>query len=72
MITKSKSNGKPTYNSMTRAINKMTSIVMENGISQIAMPKIGAGLDRLSWPKVREIIENDFQGLDVYIKVCHK
>lgn len=70
LITKSKSNGKPTYMSMEAALQKMRDIVIHKNIKKIAMPKIGCGLDRLQWPKVREIIKEVFVDVDVEVLVC--
>ena len=39
-------------------------------ISLIAMPQVGAGLDRLSWAKNREIIKDVFMDTDIEILVC--
>lgn len=38
-------------------------------IKYLAMPKIGCGLDRLQWGKVREIIQDKFKDLDIEIEV---
>lgn len=35
------------------------------------MPKIGCGLDRLQWGKVREIIKEIFGDLDIEVRVCY-
>lgn len=40
-------------------------------ISQLAMPKIGCGLDGCSWSGVRKIIEMVFQNEQVRILVCY-
>jgi hypothetical protein len=37
------------------------------------MPKIGSGLDKLQWPRVREIIQEVFINFDeAEILVCYK
>lgn len=38
-------------------------------VKYLAMPKIGCGLDRLQWSKVREIIKEEFKDLDIEIEV---
>lgn len=40
-------------------------------ISQLAMPKIGCGLDGCSWSEVRKIIEMVFQNEQIRILVCY-
>ena len=70
LVTKKKYWNKPTYESLEQSLQLMKAIVVENQIKKIAMPKIGCGLDRLQWPKVREIIKNLFQDTDCEILVC--
>lgn len=38
----------------------------------IAKPKIGCGLDKLEWSKVKAIIEEVFADTDIEILVCVK
>ena len=45
--------------------------IITNKIKYVAMPKIGCGLDRLQWGKVREIINETFKDLDIEILVCY-
>jgi len=71
LITKKKYYGKPTYESLEKAILIMKDICIEEGITRLVMPKIGCGLDKLQWPKVREILEKvlDDTGIDVLVCV---
>lgn len=39
---------------------------------KLAMPRIGCGLDRLEWAKVKKIIKATFANTDVEILVCIK
>lgn len=71
LITKAKSSGKPTLNSLHMSIIKMRDIAVQEGIKQIAMPKIGCGLDHLSWPQVREILKTEFANTDIELYVCN-
>jgi O-acetyl-ADP-ribose deacetylase (regulator of RNase III) len=70
LITKKKSTGKPTLNSLQSSIHLMKEQVVKNGIRHLAMPKIGCGLDRLQWGEVRECIQSEFEDVDVDIYVC--
>ena len=70
LITKKKSSGKPTYDSLDLSLRVMREIIDKEGIEKVAMPKIGCGLDRLQWPKVRSIIHDVFQDSSVEILVC--
>ena len=73
LITKKKSNGKPTYDSVRLALECMRDIILEIGIetiNKIATPKISAGLDRLQWGKIRDMIHDIFGDLDIEWVVC--
>ena len=71
MITKEKYWHKPTYNNFLHALLDVVEICKGRGIKKIAMPKIGCGLDRLEWEKVRGFIEDYFEDLDIEIVVCY-
>ena len=60
LVTKKYYYGKPTYSSLRQCLIEMRDIMVENKIKTLSMPKIGAGLDRLEWPKVQKIIEDVF------------
>ena len=69
LITKKLYWNKPTYESLRLSLEEMKYLVEIEEIKYIAMPKIGCGLDRLQWGKVREIIEDIFKDVDVEILV---
>lgn len=69
LVTKKRCWNKPTYESITKCIQYMRDMCVNCNIRYLAMPKIGCGLDRLQWSKVREIIINEFQDLDIEIEV---
>lgn len=69
LITKTNYWYKPTYEVFTNALMAMKSFVIEYGITKLAMPKIGCGLDRLEWEKVRKIIKEVFADVDIEIVV---
>jgi len=70
LITKAKYYDKPTYQTIEKTIVEMKDICEQESIKYLAMPKIGCGLDRLSWGKVREIIKEQFNDTDIEILVC--
>lgn len=73
LITKKKYYGKPTYDTLTKSLVSMLLHMEQHGIYKIVMPKIGCGLDRLQWPRVREIIQEVFINFDeAEILVCYK
>lgn len=65
LITKKSYWNKPTYNSLEASLLKMKTTVKRLGIKKIASPKIGCGLDRLQWPRVREMIKQVFSDMDI-------
>ena len=69
MVTKKNYWGKPTYITITKCIEEMAMLCRENNIKYLALPKIGCGLDRLQWAKVKEIIKENFKDLDIEIEV---
>jgi len=71
LITKSYTHGKPTYNSITNALIDMKYQMLAKRYKKLCIPKIGCGLDRLSWGKVCEIISNTFADTDIDIVVKH-
>lgn len=76
LVTKEKYWQKPTYETMRMALEDTKSLYEEimNYIEtvKLAMPRIGCGLDRLQWDKVKVIIEEVFADTDVEILVCVK
>lgn len=69
LITKNKYWNKPTYESIEICIEDMAEKCRQGNIKYLALPKIGCGLDRLQWGKVREIIKDKFKDLDIEIEV---
>ena len=41
------------------------------GITKLAMPLIGCGLDKLEWNRVKDVIEDVFDDTDVEILICY-
>jgi hypothetical protein len=73
LITKNKYWNKPTYGTLRESLEKMKEIIEldSENFKYIAMPKIGCGLDRLKWEKVKEIIIEVFQDMEIEILVCY-
>lgn len=72
LITKERYYHKPTLITMRLALEKMNKVCSENDIKKIAMPTIGAGLDRLKWDDVAKSIHTIFDDTDVEILVCKR
>ncbi|XP_035596298.1 ADP-ribose glycohydrolase OARD1 isoform X1 [Oncorhynchus keta] len=69
LITKEKYSKKPTYDSLRQSLEDMRSHCLKNGVTAISMPRIGCGLDRLSWDKVEKMLEKVFQPTSISITV---
>lgn len=71
LVTKERYWQKPTYKSLKAALEDCKEICIKRNIKKLAMPKIGSGLDRLKWDKVRDIIQEVFGDMDIEIVVCY-
>ncbi len=72
LVTKELCFHKPSISSMNAALFKMKEFCERESIKKIAMPTIGAGLDRLKWELVKTQIKNIFEDTDIEILVCKK
>ena len=70
LVTKPKYWHKPTYDSLREALEMMKEQMDFVGATKLAMPKIAAGLDRLEWSKVYDIICEVFEDADIEIVIC--
>ena len=72
LVTKERYYQKPTYQSIKNALWSMSQACKDIGITKVAMPTIGCGLDGLQWNKVSEIIKATFRDTDVEILICRQ
>ncbi len=56
LVTKEKYSDKPTINSLENALIHASYYIGQRGIYEIALPKIGSGLDRLPWKEVEDCL----------------
>lgn len=70
LITKERYFHKPTYESLYGSLLIMKRLAIQNGVTKIAMPTIGCGLDRLNWDVVKYYIRQVFSDTDIEILVC--
>lgn len=76
LITKSNYWQKPTYDSLKKSLlNMKKTILTLNGNCtkdvQLIMPKIGCGLDKLTWENVKNIIKEVFDDTELSIVICY-
>lgn len=69
LVTKKFAFQKPTLGKLRQSLEDLRVQALERGISRLAMPKIGCGLDKLQWDDVREIIKEVFGADDIEILV---
>ena len=63
MVTKPRSSGTyPTMASMRAALESLRTRVRADGVTALAMPRIGCGLDGMVWEEVRALIREVFVG----------
>jgi len=60
LVTKERFFHKPTYASIESSIRAMKQHAVEHKVTDIALPRIGCGLDKLEWPKVKKMLETAF------------
>ena len=60
LVTKKRYFNKPTYETLSLALQEMKNHMKENSVKYLCLPRIGCGLDRLVWTKVKEIIKKHF------------
>jgi len=70
LVTKPLYFHKPRYNDLEDALIDMQAECEMQHIKRLAMPRIGCGLDKLSWDKVKDLIEKVFADTDIDIYVC--
>ena len=69
LVTKRNYWQKPTLDTMKMALENLRNQYYYPGL-QLAMPKIGCGLDKLKWADVSKLIKEVFKDTDVEILVC--
>lgn len=71
LVTKQYYYDKPTYDTLRHSLESLKTHVLKMGIRKLAMPKIGCGLDGLSWEAVKKIIIDVFKDTEVSFLVCY-
>lgn len=71
LVTKERYYNRPTYETLKSSLVKMKEIMEANGLRDLAMPRIGCGLDGLEWSRVKGIIEEVFRQSNVNIRIYY-
>lgn len=69
MVTKELAYHKPTYQTLSSSLWAMKEHMMANGVTHLALPRIGCGLDGLMWNKVKDLLNEIFVDVSVEIVV---
>lgn len=70
LVTKKKADDLSTYEALEACLNALKKRMIEEGHSEIAMPRLACGrMDGLAWSKVKALILNIFAGTDITITV---
>lgn len=70
LVTKRNYWDKPTLTTIKNSLKHMMDCCEILGITKIAMPRIGCGLDNQNWHDVKALIEEVFGDTDIEIVVC--
>ena len=70
LVTKKKCWHKPTYDSLRESLEMMKEQLDFLGATELAMPWIGCGLDKLQKDNVYDIICEVFEDMDIEIVIC--
>jgi Predicted phosphatase homologous to the C-terminal domain of histone macroH2A1 len=69
LVTKAKFYQKPTYATLQSSLEAMLDHCLKNGVQKVSMPQIGAGLDKLDWKRVKNIIEKVFDSTGIQVTI---
>lgn len=71
LVTKAKYSGFPTYECLRKSLEAMREHAVEHNVKEIAMPRIGCGLDKLEWNAVRTLLKNVFLRHNITLTIFH-
>lgn len=69
LITKKNYYDKPTRSDFNLAVASLKKEMVERGLKKLALPRIGAGLDKLNWEESSQFIQETFKDTDIQIFV---
>ena len=69
LVTKEKYSDKPDLQTLATTLQNMQSHATMHGVSTIAIPKIGCGLDQMNWQDVVKLLRDIFAYSDIQIVV---
>lgn len=69
LVTKKRYYDKPTYDSLSSCLEKMGKLCQKKGITKLSIPRLGCGLDRLSWTKVYQMVKEVVEKYNLEVTV---
>ena len=69
LVTKRFYYQKPTYTTLRCSLNKMREHMLANNVTQLALPRLACGLDKLDWQTVKSMLVECFQNDPFEIRV---
>ena len=69
LITKRAARHKPTYAALEQTLTNLREACEKYSVCNLALPKIGCGLDGLDWPTVRDMLTSAFENSNTAIVV---
>jgi O-acetyl-ADP-ribose deacetylase (regulator of RNase III) len=72
LVTKERYWHKPTYESLYASLVELRRYILLEGITTLAIPILGCGLDRLDWSRVRIMLHGLFADVPITLTVCHQ
>lgn len=72
LVTKCTVRDKPTYAHLRNTLMDMRNHMEDLGLTKLAIPRIGCGIDGLDWEIVRGMIKKAFQKTNIEVLVCIK
>ena len=72
LVTKAYVGDLPEYDALCCALINMSLYMTEHNLTKLAIPKLGCGIDRLEWERVKRIIKLVFEKLPIEVLVCIK
>jgi hypothetical protein len=69
LVTKAKYFHKPMYESLESSLQALKTLCVDLHVRQLAVPRLGCGLDKLSWERVIRMLEAIFADTAVEITV---
>ena len=70
LVTKERSSGcYPTLGSLRASLLALRARCVRDGVTRLAVPRLGCGLDRLAWSDVRALLLDVFSHTDIHLTV---